>query len=58
MTHWLVTWSIIIDDVDTPEQAAREAYAAVTEIGSTATVFTVSPAGDPETVHEIDLDTL
>lgn len=41
MKHYLVTWEIDVEDVDTPEQAAQSAFSTVQEIGTTSNVFKV-----------------
>lgn len=44
MTGYRVTWEMDID-ADTPEDAARQAWAYMRQRGSEATVFTVTAAG-------------
>ena len=46
MTSYRVTWEIDIEDVDTPEDAAREALKIQQDRESMATIFSVDLATD------------
>ena len=52
---FVVSWSIDIENVDTPEEAAGEALRIMRDPASIATVFDVLDC-DTNTVHRVDLD--
>lgn len=54
MSNYLVTWVIDIEDVETPVEAAEQAFGIMQRLGSTANVFQVKLAGSSEEV-EVDL---
>jgi hypothetical protein len=45
MSDYIVTWEINIEDVDSPQEAAREAMAIQQDRTSDATTFTVQEYG-------------
>lgn len=53
MANYLVTWTIDIEDVDSPAEAARQALKIQRKKNSIATVFTVK---DKRTGHTASVD--
>lgn len=58
MARFLVTWEIDIEDVASPEAAARQAFAYMQRRGTTATVFDVIEHDGSGEAVRIDLTEL
>lgn len=61
MPRYLVTWEIDIEDADSPEDAARQAFAHMQRPGTSANVFKVKTrdaSGVCQGITTVDLDEL